>query len=306
MKLNKYQFLDLEQQLTDLKNSAVAVLPFPYQGGVSYGRGTAMAPEAVIKASHYLELYDEVYCGEFVSMGISTLSPPTIPQEPEKMAETIYLETKELCKMGKFVAVIGGDHSISSGFFRALQEEKGVKSVIQLDAHSDLRDSYEGSPLSHASVMARIREMTENTLQIGIRSMSLEEAEKIEKQNIQLITMHDLRTKKINLGSYLEQLPDPVFVTLDVDVLDWSVVSSTGTPEPGGLLWHEMISILETIFFSKNVSGFDIVELSYKEGDLNSPFAVAKLLYKMIVLKFLSEQKRRSLNLPPAPAGPVF
>jgi len=305
MNLNKIQFLGLEPEFTDFKKSAVTILPFPYEGGVSYGRGTKRAPSAVLKASQYLELYDEVYNGEFYSMGISTVKQPKISGSPEKMIDKIYGLTSDLIKKNKFVCVIGGDHSISSGFFRALNDYKGVKSVIQFDAHTDLRDSYEGSKLSHACVTARIREITKNTLHIGIRSMCAQEAEKIKTENIKIITMHDLRSKQIKLESFLKELPDPVFITFDVDALDWSVVCSTGTPEPGGLLWHETLSMLEKIFFMKNVAGIDIVELSGRKNDHNSPFAVAKLLYKMITLKAVSFLKQGKV-LPQTPSGPIF
>ena len=284
MKLYKSQFLNPEPEYTNIETAKVAIIPYPYEGGVSYGKGTEQAPDAVIDASHYLELYDEVLDAEPYKVGIATIDPQEIPDKSEEMITHLYRLTKTLIQQNKFIAVIGGDHSISSGCFKAFFEKHKTISVIQFDAHSDLRDAYEGSKLSHASVMARIREMTPHTLQLGIRSMSIEEAEVVKKENIQLYTMHKLRKGNINIKQLLDNLPDPVFITFDVDALDWSIVSSTGTPEPGGFYWDEVLEILELIFSTKNVIGFDIVELS--ANDPNSPFAVAKLLYKMLGFKF--------------------
>jgi agmatinase len=232
-----------------------------------------------------LELYDEILDMEPYHKGIATLNTPLIPNDPKKMIQLLYDLTMPFVKQEKFIGIIGGDHSISSAIAKALFDYYGRLSVIQLDAHADLRDSYDGSPLSHASVMARIREFTKNTLQIGIRSMSVEEADLWKKENLRLITMDNFRNKRDDLGLLIKNLPNPVFITLDVDVFDWSVISSTGTPEPGGMYWDEILSILKVIFESKNVVGFDVVELSHRADDINSPFAVAKLIYKMIGFK---------------------
>ena len=188
--------------------------------------------------------------------------------------------------------LLGGDHSISPGFLRALCEEYGTLSVIQIDAHADLRDSYQGSKFSHACVMARIRELTPHTLQIGIRSMSFEEAQRVEREDLPVCTMSDFRRGKFDMDAALENLPDPVFITVDVDVFDWSVIMSTGTPEPGGFTWDEAMDLLKNIFAHKRVVGFDVVELSYSETDKNSAFAVAKLIYKMLGFKLAAGEYR--------------
>jgi agmatinase len=285
MRSNKTPFLGISDNFTDLEKAENVLVPFPYEGGVSYGKGAASAPQAVLDASEYLELYDEVFDSEPYRRGIATIEPPRIANNPEGMMDTLYKITAPLIAEEKFIGVIGGDHSISSAFARALYDYYGELSVIQLDAHADLRHSYEGSLLSHACVMARIREFTRNTLQIGIRSMSAEEAGLWKKENLKLITMDNLRKKTVNLSRMIEELPNPVFVTLDVDVFDWSVIRSTGTPEPGGIYWDEMMEILGTIFRKKKVVGFDVVELSYREDDINSTFAAAKLIYKIIGIK---------------------
>lgn len=289
MKKFAKQFLGIENEKFSFAESEIIVVPFPFEGAVSYGKGAAQGPDAILDASYFLELYDEILKIEPFRKGIFTAAPPAIPVEPERMAETVYLTIRELLRTDKFIVAIGGDHSISSGYVRALHEKYGAISVIQFDAHSDLRDSYEGTPFSHASVMARIREITINTLQLGIRSMSVEEAQLVDSENMSLLTMHDLRYGNVDFDSLLDKLPNPVFITFDVDVFDWSVVRSTGTPEPGGMLWDEAMRLLFKIFSKKTVVGFDVVELSKHEDDPNSPFAVAKLIYKMIGFKFFNQ-----------------
>ena len=290
MKLYSKQFLGLESEFSSFEKASVAILPFPYEGGVSFGSGTAQAPDAVLDASCYLELYDEILEAEAFKIGISTVYPPFIPKNPQAMIQAIYRATLELIKQDKFVITIGGDHSITTGFLKAILEFYSEVSVIQIDAHADLRDSYQGSQLSHACVMSRIRELTKHTLQIGIRSLSATEAALVKNEDISLCTMHQFRNGCFDLDKALDFLPDPVFLTLDVDVFDWSVISSTGTPEPGGFFWNEGVALLQKIFTKKNIIGFDVVELSYNKNDHNSPFAVAKLIYKMIGFNFFKNK----------------
>ena len=290
MKLYKKQFLGIEDQQPDFDNAAFAILPFPYEGGVSYGKGTGQAPDAILDASCYLELYDEVLQAEPYKKGIVTIQPPNMGRTPQEMFESVYTNTKQLVQHNKFVVLVGGDHSISSGYFNVLKEKYPDLGAVQLDAHSDLRDEYKGSKLSHASVMARIREKTNDTLQLGIRSMCLEEAEKVKRDRIALCTMDAFRKGTFDVDKAINNLPEHVFITVDVDGFDWSVIRSTGTPEPGGFLWDEALDLLQKIFLRKTVVGFDVVELSYNPTDPNSPFAVAKLIYKMIGFKVTSQK----------------
>ncbi len=306
MKCHQTPFLGIETPFSDYKSAAVAILPLPYEGGISYGAGTAMAPQAVLEASHYLEFYDEELKQEPYKAGIATIAPPDVPDNPRAMLEQLHDMVDALIRDGKWVVVLGGDHSISSGAFQALKKSSGAASVIQLDAHADLLESYEGSPYSHASVMARMRDHTPHTLHIGIRSISAEEAELAEKKSIPILTMTEYRQGKWDLEAELEKLPDPVFLTIDADVFDWSVIFSTGTPEPGGFQWHEAMRILHTIFLKKNVIGCDVVELSYRESDPNSPFAVAKLIYKCIGYKILYETQQKAIKWPQKPNGRFF
>lgn len=282
--LNIKQFLGNEVDSDHAENPRFCIIPVPYEGAVSYGHGTSLGPDAIIEASHFLELYDEVFESEPWKSGIRTVKPIS-PDSDGNIIEPLRRKVKEILPLGVFPIVLGGDHSISTGCCNALSEHHGNISVIQLDAHGDLRDSYQNNKFSHASVMARIREVTKDTLQIGIRSLSGEEAELIKKENLKVLFMHNIREDIYCIEREIESLPDPVFITFDVDVLDWSVVRSTGTPEPGGLSWDEAIHILSMIFSKKRVVGFDMVELSGNKDDPNSAFAAAKLIYKMIGLK---------------------
>ncbi|MFC1811436.1 agmatinase [Thermodesulfobacteriota bacterium] len=306
MRLNPKQFLDLDAVFSEFESAAVAILPVPYEGGVTWATGTARGPNAVIEASQHLESYDERLKTEPSRMGIVTVMPPNISSDPATMKEVIYQSSKALIQQDKFVVLIGGDHSVSSVYFKALYEKFGRLSAIQLDAHSDLRDTYNGSLFSHACVMSRIRELTSDTLQIGIRSMSSGEAERIKNENLLVCTMSDYRSGNFDVESAIKRLPDPVFITVDVDVFDWSVIRSTGTPEPGGFFWDEAVSLLRKIFMEKNVVGFDVVELSYSKDDRNSPFAVAKLIYKMLGFKLAAGVNRGLLDWPDKPRGSLF
>ena len=306
MKLASSQFLGLEKAFTDFNKAAVVILPVPYEGGVSFGKGTARGPKAVIQASHYLELYDEVLKAEPFRMGIATLKPLAVETDPQNVQEEIYRVSRNLLNTGKFVVLLGGDHSITSSHVRALTEKADPLAVIQFDAHADLRDTFESSRWSHACAMSRVRELTPDTLQIGIRSMSAAEAEKIEAQHLPVCTMDALRQRTFDLKAAMAALPDKVYLSLDVDVFDWSVVRSTGTPEPGGLLWDEAISLLREIFFTKTVIGFDIVELAPDPHDINSPFAVAKLLYKMLGFRLAAAIHHGRADWPQKPQGDLF
>lgn len=303
---NPIPFLNPGREFCDLALAASIVLPVPYEGGVSWGHGTALGPDAVLEASAELEIYDESLRFEPCRMGISTITPPDDLSGPEAMVDSVRESMRAVLDSGAFPAVIGGDHSVSIGVFRELHAGYGRISVVQIDAHADLRDTYQESRISHACTMARIREYTRDTLQIGIRSLCREEADLIARENIPVCFMDDFRSGAFDLLEAVRRLPDPVFITLDVDALDWSVVRSTGTPVPGGFFWHEAISLLDMIFREKDVIGFDVVELSQDPPDRNSAFAVAKLVYRMLGFKLASAVAAGRINWPKRPAGPIL
>lgn len=306
MKLHTKQFLDAEEKYSRFETAATVILPFPYEGGVSYGRGTGRAPDAILDASAVVEFYDEVLKAEPFRMGIATLAPPQMPDDATSVQTLIHQQIRSVLQQDKFIVVLGGDHSISSGTFKALREKYPTLACIQLDAHADLRHEYEGSKWSHACVMARIREMTSHTLQLGIRALSLEEAQWAERDRLPLCTMHEFRQGGFDIDRALDELAEPVFITVDADAFDLSVIQSTGTPEPGGFTWDEGLELLRRIFMKKNVVGFDLVELSYAPHDRNSAFSAARLIYKMLGFKLASEIARGHCAWPEMPAGKVW
>ena len=264
----------------DDRKAAVAVLPLPYGGTVSYGKGTERGPAALLEASAYVELWDEVLEREPCRVGIVTRPAPRMPRDPRRAGETAYRETRRILADGKFPAVIGGEHSLSYGVFRAIAEKYGDVGVVQFDAHTDLRDEYGGTPYSHGCVMRRIRSHTNHVLQLGIRSLSAEEAALIRRRRWAVGYMHDWRAGRFNVKAALARLPRQIYVSFDVDALDPSVIHSTGTPEPGGLTWDEADALLRLVFETKRVVGLDLMELC--DGDNASAFAAARLLYRMI------------------------
>ena len=279
-------FLGPPEGYADLQTARAVVVPFPYEGGVSYGRGAADAPQAVLEASRQVEYYDEDLNVEPFRAGIATLASPRMPADAEEVTALMAQITDQALAENKFPVIIGGDHSITGGCIQSMASHFSALGVVQLDAHADLRETYEGSPLSHACVMSRIRDLTPHTLQIGIRSMDREEALRIKREKLAVCTMRQWRQGGFDMSAALALLPAKVFITLDVDVFDWNVIAGTGTPEPGGLGWYETLDLLRLIFETKTVVGCDVVELAYRPSDPNSPYAVAKLIYKLIGMKF--------------------
>jgi agmatinase len=285
MKLHETPFLG-QPYASSFEEAGVVVLPVPYEGGVSYGKGAARGPQAILEASTQVEVYDSLLGDEPYRTGIATLAPLTVLDgDSVGMYEAVRSACKALLAEGKFVVLLGGDHSVSVPYCRAFSEHFGAISVVQFDAHADLREEYESSRVSHACTMTRIREITQDTLQVGVRSLSAEEASRIDEEALSVCSVRQLRDNGGYLGKMLPSIPDPVFLTIDVDVFDWSVVWSTGTPEPGGLLWDEALRLFGEVFGRCTVAGFDVVELAPRNGDVNSPFAVARLVNHLIGLR---------------------
>lgn len=277
-------FLGLPPEFSNPENAGTVILPVPYEGGVSWGTGTLNGPKAIIKASHYVEWYDEVYRVEAQDTGVATLPAVDTSGEPEEVLDNVRDAAAQWVGRGKFLVTLGGDHSVTGGAFRGVQRVHQELACIQIDAHADLRDSYDGSRFSHSCVMSRIRELTPDTFQLGIRSMSAEEARRVQEEHIRLVTMHDYR-RGIDLAAHIAPLPEKAYLTIDVDSLAWSVIRSTGTPEPGGFMWHELMEVLDTIFHCKEVVACDVVEMAADPNDVNSAFAAAKLVFKLIIMK---------------------
>ena len=275
-------FLSLPREFSELESSEFVILPVPYEGSTTYRAGTREGPQAIIGASQEVETFDEELKKEAFKAGIHTLEEMEITRGgPEKMVERVYQKAKELVDMNKRVVLLGGEHTISIGVVKALSEVYEKLSVLQLDAHADLRDSYQESKYSHACTMRRIGEIAPS-VGLGIRNLSSEEQEFVEEKKIDLFFAKDLTENAGWADQVLSKLSENVYLTMDLDFLDPSIMPSVGTPEPGGLLWNETLDFLKKAVGSKNIVGFDCVELCPIPGLVAPDFLAAKLIYKMM------------------------
>jgi agmatinase len=273
----------LEDDFSRYETSVVAVLPVPFERTTSYGKGTTAGPAAILRASQAMELYDEELGGEPFRVGIATL-PPFLPEAfdlGEALAELEEAARVQLAA-GKFLVTLGGEHSLTQAPVRAARAVHGEIGVVQFDAHADLREEFEGTPYSHASVMHRLVEDGFPTLAVGIRSLSTPEAELVRERSLPVLWGHQLARAEELFAPLLAALPETVYLTFDVDYFDPSLVPATGTPEPGGGLWYPTLALLRTLFRSKRVIAMDLVELAPIGGQPASDFLAAKLIYKCI------------------------
>lgn len=287
----EYNFTEVPSEFFEYATAKVAILSVPYEGTVTYGKGTSFAPSAIINASKNLEWYDEEIEESPYKVGIYTANPLEVAKDdwPEEVISRLDKSCSEFLAANKFVIVLGGEHSISLGFFNALKKKYPDLSVLQLDAHADLRGEYDGTKYSHACVIRRIREECKNVVQVGIRSLSEEEAELIKKERCDIFYAKDIIKDGDWMDKAISKLGNNVFITFDVDVFDPALVPDTGTPEPGGLGWYTILEFLKKVFKKKNVVGVDVVELAPK-GNVGSDFTIAKLVYKMVGYKFFKNK----------------
>lgn len=290
----KKNFLAIEKEVSSYEKSKIVILSAPFEKTVSYGKGTASGPKEILKASHYVEFYDEELDRELVfEKGIATLPELKFKDDSVKKGiEKIYKNVKKLIADGKFVVTLGGEHSLSSAPVKAHFEAYENLSILQIDAHSDLRDTYNGSKYSHASVMARVAEFTKDIVQVGIRAQCIEESIYIKENNIKTYYARDIKSGKHGdnwQDKVVNDLKENVYVTFDVDGLDPSIIAATGTPEPGGLLWDETMNLFKKIGEKKNIVGFDVVELAPSKYHESSSFMTAKLVYKLLNYSFLNK-----------------
>jgi agmatinase len=274
-------FAGLNPPYSDWDKASVVILPVPYDATTEWHSGTRNGPEAIINASYYLEWFDVELGKEIYKTGIHTL-PDLEPDysSPESMNFRVYKTIRFLLENSKFVAMLGGEHSISSGAVKAYREKYQNLSVLQLDAHADLRDHYLGTKFSHACTMRRILEYCP-VIQVGIRSMSLEESEFIKSHNLHNSIFAYLEEPS-TLKEIINALSDNVYITIDLDVFDPSIMEAVGTPEPGGLLWQPVLSLLRQVSINRKIVGFDVVELCPDQGPSSCAFTAAKLVYKLI------------------------
>lgn len=259
--------------------SAIAIIPVPYDGTSTWIKGADAGPEALLQASVNLEFYDVETRTEVHKRGIFTMEPLVVKSTPGALVDSVGKEVSVLLNDNKFPVLIGGNHTVSIGAIRAFSEFYGDFSVLQLDAHTDLRNEYEGSEYNHACVMARARE-TAMITQVGIRSMSAEEIPSAERSNI--FYAHDLYYDKGLYDRAIESLNKNVYITFDLDVLDPSLMPSTGTPEPGGPDYFEIMHFVRKVAERKNIVGFDIVELCPSPENKAPDFVAAKILYQLL------------------------
>ncbi|MGH9558968.1 MAG: agmatinase [Bryobacteraceae bacterium] len=271
----------LEAELCTFEKSKALIWPVPFEKTVSYGRGAADGPAAIIGASRYMELYDEELGAETAQIGIHTLPAMDSDRDVDGMMVEIEREAGKLIETGKFVCMLGGEHSISPPAVRAFRQKFPKLSVLQIDAHADLRESYEGIPNSHACAMRRILEVCP-AVQVGIRSLSVEEARAIPNLPTRIFYAKDICGRGDWVEKAVDSLTEDVYLTFDIDGLDPSLVPSTGTPEPGGLMWYETLDLLRALAARRNVVGMDLVELCGSSCGSGPSFLAAKLIYKAL------------------------
>ena len=275
----------LEEKYTNYQNSKIVILSAPYDGTRTWFAGknwqkpdTSKGPKAIITASRNMELYDIETNSEVYKKGIHTLQELKVKKDPKETIDLIEKESKK--HTNRFIVMLGGEHSITTGLVKAYKEKYPDLSVLQFDAHADLRDKWEeGGKYSHASVMARVKEICP-IVQIGIRSA----AKKPETENI--FYAKDIYNNDGWMDKAISKLSNNVFITIDLDGFDPSIMPSTGTPEPGGLHWYPTLKFFKKLFKEKNIIGFDVVELAPNPDNVAPDFLAAKLIYKLLGYKF--------------------
>jgi agmatinase len=284
-----HSFLGVDEEAGAFERARVVILPVPYEATTSFGAGTGAGPAAIVEASRYIELYDQELDAEPYELGVATLPSLSLtgagPQEALQELRTAYDALLD-AGPGKLVIALGGEHSISSAPILAwadrLQQQGRRLSVLQVDAHTDLRPEYEGSPYSHASIMARVQDRVE-IVAVGIRAVTAEEMQVVRRsENIHVFLADDIHDSDAWIDDALARLGEDVYITFDVDGFDPALVPATGTPEPGGLQWYPVMKLLRRVFTERKVCGVDVVELAPIPGLTAPDFLVAKLIYKMI------------------------
>ncbi|AOW21899.1 agmatinase [Urechidicola croceus] len=281
-------YAGIPEQFSKVETSKVVLIPVPYDGTSTWQKGADKGPEAFLEASENMELYDIETDSEVYKNGIYLADAVTEDDSPKSMVEEVHKVTKSYIRKNKFVTVFGGEHSISIGTIRAFNECFDNLTVVQIDAHADLRKEYDGSVYNHACALYEASQTT-NLIQIGIRSM--DKIEKTIMDEDKTFFAHEMATDDYWMENAIDLMTENVFLTIDLDAFDPSIMPSTGTPEPGGMFWYETLDFLKQVFEQKNVVGFDIVELCPNKHDKSSDFLAAKLYYKMLSFKFQNSEE---------------
>jgi len=287
-----FNFCGLPEELCSLEKSKVVIVPVPYDATASYGKGSSLGPAKIIEASRYIEFYDDELKVETCDVGIHTLEPvEPIVKSPLDMVRQIEKIGDQIVNLGKTPVMLGGDHILSVGMIRALVKKYPDLWCIQLDAHADLRDTYEGSPYSHACTAKRITELCP-IWQIGTRSISKEEVTDHTTHQVVTVSANNFFASCTWQSDIKNVIGKNLYVTIDADVFDPSQMPAVGTPEPGGLRWHDVLEILKFIFARKNVVGFDVMEFAPIDGQHAWDFTIAKLVYKLLGYKFFLKEAK--------------
>jgi agmatinase len=273
----------LPEEYSNLNDAQIVIIPVPYDQTSTWVKGADAGPAAIIEASTNMELYDIETGAEVYLKGIFTEKALDARVYPDEMVEAVRTKVLGHIETGKFTVVVGGEHSVSIGAIRAHAESDPDITVLQLDAHSDLRDEYNGSKFNHACVMARVKELCP-IVQVGIRSMDSTEKDSMDTDMV--FFAKDIHDRTDWYGRVVEKLSEKVYITIDLDVFDPSVMPSTGTPEPGGLLWYDVLALLRLVFEKREVVGFDIAELCPDSKNRAPDFLAAKLIYKLLSYRF--------------------
>ncbi len=280
-------YAGIPEENATLENSKVMLVTVPYDGTSTWGKGADKGPELFLDASENMELYDIETATEPYLEGVYLAGEVTEDSSPEAMTEAVYQKTKEMLQHDKLFTLFGGEHSVSIGSIRAVGEKYENLTVLQLDAHTDLRPEFHGSTSNHACAVFEANQK-HNLVQVGIRSCDVEEMQYVPKG--QCFWAHEIAENPNWIEDVLSKVSGNVYITIDLDAFDPSIAPSTGTPEPGGLAWYPTLKLLRKVFEKCNVVGFDIVELMDSANPKPTAFLAAKLYYKMLAYYHLSKK----------------
>lgn len=276
-------FGDLPEQYTDQDTASIVILPVPYNETFTWIKGAEMGPRAIMEASANLELYTIETGYEVYRKGIVTDLPIEGYKSPEDMVEGVFRRSLEWLNKGKFLVTVGGEHTVCLGAIKACKHKYPQLCVVQIDAHADLRNEYKGTAYNHACVMARVKEICP-FIQVGIRSMDIEEKSGMDEKRV--FWAHEILESEEWFDRAISQLAEHVYITIDLDGLDPSIMPSTGTPEPGGLGWYPLLNFIRRVISQRKLIGFDVVELCPDSRNKAPDFLVAKLIYNMLSYQF--------------------
>jgi agmatinase len=285
-----HNFCGLPEEFSSWLNARAAIIPVPYDLTSTYVSGSRRGPDAIISASMNMEQFDEELRVETFRIGIHTLDQlEAAAASPEEMVDAVEESVSQVIAAGKLPIMLGGEHSLTVGALRALRKKHRRLSILQFDAHADLRDSYQGTRFSHACAARRALEFG-SVVQVGIRSLSAPEEEfRSGASALKSFFAADIISGRAKPGEIIAALGEPLYITIDLDVFDTSIMPATGTPEPGGLGWYDVIGLLRSACEGRTVVGFDVVELCPIPSNVAPDFLAAKLVYRLIGYIFHKE-----------------